>query len=138
MQLVDVLPIRILRIEEASSVDMETIKTHKNLHLFREATVLCEMTRLFQYLCSSAFRAIVDWPETASRFVLLFFLLCGHLCQNMLSNLSSLLRNMFPTCVISRRKTFASFFVFLQFFVVFDPVWAAITAKNTSIKNGLQ
>ena len=86
MQLVDVLPLRILRIEEASSVDMESNNKRS-----------------------------IDCQQVRTPFLSFYM---RHLCQNMLSNLSSLLRDMFPTCLISPRnvveKTFASLFVFVQ------------------------
>ena len=56
-----------------------------------------------------------------------FVFLYGHLCQNMLSDSSSLLRDMFVTSLISPtsprnvEETFVSFFVFLQFFCCFRP-----------------
>ena len=78
MQLVDVLPLRILRIEEASSVNMESNKKKKKKKKLS--------TPIRIYICFAKQR---------------FCIFCGHLRQNMLSNLFSLLRDMFPTCLIS-------------------------------------
>ena len=85
------------------------------------------------YYAGSAFaeRLLTDLNCQHVRTPFFFFFLCGHLCQNMFSNFSSLLRDMFITCLISQtsprnvKKTFVSFLLFsysiLSCFVVFDP-----------------